>query len=132
VCVHLLSHTVHPFEMSTVRKRMSKLHAQHRAMRVYMTIVKQRRCTLSSSLQVRGKPRRNAVPVRAKPILACCSQAWLYFKSHRAAKLCCFGNNGSKMHTGITYALRSRVGSVLGWFFEKVENVVDVKWCVVD
>eukprot|EP00966_Prymnesium_polylepis_P174097 4028264-Prymnesium_polylepis.1 len=63
------------------------------------------------------KPRRNAVPVKAKPVLACESQEWLYFKSQTAAKRLCFGKRGLKLNTGITYALKHNIGPVLGWHF---------------
>lgn len=63
------------------------------------------------------KKRRNAVPVRGKPVIACDSEPYLYFKSQTAAKLALFGERGSKLHTGISRALREKVATVLGWRF---------------
>ena len=65
----------------------------------------------------REKPRRNAIPVFARPVMACGSQEWLYFKSQSAAKRVCFGPSGLKLNTGITYVLKGRIGSVRGWHF---------------
>jgi hypothetical protein len=84
-------------------------------MRIYMDAL-QRRAALPSQAE-KAKPRRNAQPVKARPVLACGSQEWLYFKSQTAAKRACFGQRGLKLNTGITYALKHRIGSVLGWQF---------------
>ena len=84
-------------------------------MRVYVDTVRQQKADASTTVEER--PRRNAIQVKARPVLACDSQEWLYFKSQTAAKRHCFGKRGLKLNTGITYALKCRVGSVLGWHF---------------
>ena len=72
-----------------------------------------------ASLSRNAHTRRNAIPVKAKPVLACDSQKWLYFKSQTEAKRVCFGEAGLKLNTGITQALKFKVTSVLGWVVRK-------------
>jgi sulfur transfer protein SufE len=82
-------------------------------MRIYVDTLQKRAARPAKN----AKPRRNAQPVKARPVLACESQEWLYFKSQTAAKRHCFGKKALKLNTGITYALKHKIGSVLGWHF---------------
>jgi hypothetical protein len=84
-------------------------------MKIYMDLLQSRN---AQERTTNKKPRRNAVPVKARPVLACDSQVWLYFSSQTKAKRFCFGERGLKLNTAMSYVLKAGTGSVLGWNFK--------------